>query len=427
VNILHVSNTDVAGGRFTGYYMQRSLDKSFNVEMAVWKKTSQSAHVHQIPPRHPLLRFVASGIMSVGDRAGLDGIQGSGGWMLPTREYFKRADVVHLHLIHGNANLSILSLPRLSRLKPVVWTIHDSWALTGGSEHPFECDRWLSGCQARCPHPRRTALFKHYTPYLHWRIKKRVYERSDIALVVASRWMEDRVHRSPLLNHLPCERIPFGVDLSVFKPSAKNECREKLGIPAGWRVIAFRDAGLASDRFKGMRWLMEALTAYEPAEPTCLLILQNGKGFEGLSPKYRVVTPGWLDGEDLAAALAAADVFVMPSVQEAFGLMAVEAMACGTPVVVFDGTALPDVIRAPLGGLSVPALDSGALMAAITRVLEDDELRSQLCVQARQLAEREYSAGLYVQRHIRLYENVIERHQRANQAINPDNHTALSK
>jgi len=75
-----------------------------------------------------------------------------------------------------------------------------------------------------------------------------------------------------------------------------------------------------------------------------LLILQDGKGFSALSPKYGVVTPGWIDGEDLAIALSAADVFVMPSIQEAFGLMAVEAMACGTPVIVFDGTALPGVI-----------------------------------------------------------------------------------
>jgi glycosyltransferase involved in cell wall biosynthesis len=222
--------------------------------------------------------------------------------------------------------------------------------------------------------------------------------------------MQDRIERSPLLRHLPCHRIPFGIDLEVFKPRSKIECRKKLGIALDHKVIAFRDVGLKSDRFKGMRWLMEALKIYEPQEPTCLLIFEDGKGFKILSPKYSVITTGWIDSENLAVALSAADVFLMPSIQEAFGLMAVEAMACGTPVIVFEGTALPDVIKSPLGGLAVPAMDSVALAGAIKLLLEDDDLRSKLGWQARKIAEREYAFPLYVQRHISLYEEVIERH-----------------
>ena len=415
MNILHISNTDLVGGRFTGYYMQQALGESHVVDMAVWKKTSKDPHVHPLPPNNPLLRTLAETVMSCGDRVGLDGILGSAGWGLPTRDYFKRADVVHLHLIHGHANLSVLSLPSLSRLKPIVWTIHDPWAITGGCEHSFECERWLTGCAGRCPHPRRRSLGEHYTPYVHWKIKKWVYQRAKMTLVVASRWMQQRVGRSPLLRHLPCRRIPFGIDLGVFVPRSKSECRAKLGIPADHKVIAFRGAGLASDRFKGMRWLLEALKTYEPQKPTWLLILADGKDFMALSPKYQIMNPGWVDGIDLAVALSAADVFLMPSIQEAFGLMAVEAMACGTPVVVFEGTSLPDVIESPLGGLAVPAMDSVALAAAITRLLSDDEYRNQLGTQARQIAEREYDVSLYADRHVRLYEEAICRHSLGDQ------------
>lgn len=411
MNILHINHTDLMGGRFNGYYMQQSLDKSCNVEMAVWNKTTQSTYVHRMPPDNPILRFFALNTMRLGVRVGLDGLTGYGGWVLPNRDYFKRADVVHLHLIHNHGNFSILSLPMLSRLKPVVWTIHDPWAMTGGCEHSFECDRWLTGCAPRCPHPRRRSLFQRYMPYLHWRIKKRVYQRADITLIVASQWMQDRIERSPLLRHLPCHLIPFGIDLEVFKPRSKIECRKKLGIALDHKVIAFRDIGLEyADRFKGMNWLMAALKIYEPQEPTCLLIFEDGKGFKILSPKYSVITTGWIDSENLAVALSAADVFLMPSIQEAFGLMAVEAMACGTPVIVFEGTALPGVIKSPLGGLAVPAMDSVALAGAIKLLLEDDDLRSDLGKQARQIAEREYAFPLYVQRHITLYEEVIERH-----------------
>lgn len=413
MNILHISNTDLIGGRFTGYYMQQSLDNSYNVTMAVWKKKSQSTHVHLTPPGNPLLRFMTLITMRIGVKFGLDGLTGYGGWGLPDRDYFKRADVVHLHLIHNHPNLSILSLPMLSRQKPMVWTIHDPWAMTGGCEHSFECDRWLTGCAPPCPHPRRKSLFQHYMPSLHWRIKKRVYQRAGVTLIVASQWMQDRVERSPLLRHLPCHQIPFGIDLEIFKPGSKIECRKKLGIPLDHKVIAFRHTGIESaDRFKGMSWLMEALNIYEPQEPTTLLIFEDGKAFKILSPKYSVITTGWIDGNDLAVALSAADVFVMPSIQEAFGLMAVESMACGTPVIVFEGTSLPDVINSPLGGIAVPAKDSAALAEAIKLLLDDEDLRSDMSKQARQIAEREYSFPLYVQRHINLYEEVIERHHR---------------
>jgi len=225
--------------------------------------------------------------------------------------------------------------------------------------------------------------------------------------------MQDRVQRSPLLSRSPCHLIPFGIDLGTFLPRSKAESRKKLGIWPNQKVIAFRDVGLG-DRFKGVRWLTEALQMYEPPEPTCLLVLQEGVAFRPLWPKYNVITPGWIDGEQLALALSAADVFLMPSIQEAFGLMAVESMACGTPVVVFEGTALPDVIKAPQGGLAVPAGDSVALAGAIQQLLSDDDLRDRLGKQARQIVEREYSLPLYVQRHVKLYEKVIEHHHRGN-------------
>lgn len=407
MNILHISNTDLAGGRFTGFYMQNLLSNKYSVEMAVWDKTAKYSHVHQIPPGNPVMRFVANVVMKVGGRLGLDGLTGSGGWLLPSRDYFKRANVVHLHLIHNSSNFSILSLPMLSRRKPVVWTIHDPWAITGGCEHSFECDRWMTGCAQRCPHPRRRSLLRHYMPYLHWRIKLWAYRRSNVTLVVASKWMRDRVAQSPLMKHFPCHLIPFGIDLAVFKQKNKIECRKNLGIPSNHKVIAFRDVGLKSDRFKGGWWLMEALKIYEPKEPTTLLIIEDGKAFRALLGKYSILLTGWIDGGELVDVLAAADIFLMPSIQETFGLMAVEAMACGTPVVVFDGTSLPDVIKAPLGGLAVPSRDSAALAEAIKLLLDDDELRVRLGKQARQIAEREYSSSLYVERHISLYEEVI--------------------
>ncbi|MDO9085186.1 MAG: glycosyltransferase [Anaerolineaceae bacterium] len=407
MNILHVNSTDLVGGRFTGYYMQQALKKNHTVEMAVWNRTKDNLNVYSMKPGN-WFRFPYIIIRKFEDKLGLEGLTGLAGWTLSNKDYFKRADIVHLHLIHDGPYFSPLSLPTLSRKKTLVWTIHDTWSFTGGCVYPFDCDRWLTGCAPRCPYPRRKSLFQHYMPALHWQLKKRVYQRSDITLVVASKWMHDRVKKSPLMQHLSCRLIPFGIDIETFRPYPKAEARKKLGIWPDQKVIVFRDVGIHGDRFKGMRYILDALMLYEPQEPTCLIILDNGRTFHSLWPKYNVNTLGWIDGEELAIALSAGDIFLMPSVQEAFGLMAVESMACGTPVVVFEGTALPDVIKSPQGGLTVPARDSVELAGAIMKLLTDDDLRERLGKQARQIVEKEYALSLYVQRHISLYEELIE-------------------
>ncbi|HUS70375.1 MAG TPA: glycosyltransferase [Anaerolineae bacterium] len=414
MNILHVSNTDLAGGRFTGYYMQQAVDDAdARIEMAVWEKESENPNVHQIRTPRPSLLWLVSAIgRRLDSWLGLEGLTGLGSLVMPFQPYFRHADVLHLHLIHNGAFFSMLALPAMSRLKPIVWTIHDCWPTTGMCVYPFDCERWLTGCAGRCPYPRGKSPFRYHIPALHWRIKQMVYKRTKATLVVASKWMQAHVQRSPLLRHLPCHLIPFGVDLETFAPRPKEACRTRLGIRPDQRVLAFRGTTLKTDRYKGMRWLKEALSLYEPRQPTCLLILDDGRDFVSLCPKYGLIDLRWTDGDRLVDALCAADLFLMPSIQEAFGLMAVESIACGTPVVVFDNTALPDVIKAPRGGLAVGAKDAAALAGAIDRLLEDNDLRLRLGQQGRQIAEQEYSLGLYVQRHLSVYEAAMERHRK---------------
>jgi Glycosyltransferase len=410
MNILHINYSDIIGARFTGYYMQQSLDSSYNVEMAVWEKLSQSSFVHPIPPSNSIIHKLTNFMMKLSSRIGFDRLFGYGGWLLAKTDYFKKADIIHIHLIHNFSNLSILSLPRICRLKPVVWTLHDPWAITGGCEHSFDCNRWLSGCSPRCPYPRAKSIFMHYEPYMHWRIKQAIYRKTDITLIIASQWMEDKIKKSPLVKHLNYRQIAFGIDLNIFIPKQKKDSRSKFDIPFHHKVIAFRDSGFKRDKFKGLRWLMEALEMYEPKSPTTLLILEDGEGFSVLSPKYNIVRTGWIDGENLVHALSAADIFVMPSIQESFGVMAVEAMACGTPVIVFEGTALPSVIQSPKGGLTVPSKDSKSLAYTIEKLLEDEQLRAKMGESARQLAESEYKLDVYVNKHILLYKEVIKRY-----------------
>jgi glycosyltransferase involved in cell wall biosynthesis len=335
-------------------------------------------------------------------------------WLaLPVTAFYQSADAVHLHLIQGG-DFSLLGLPLLTYLRPTVWTLHDPWVMTGHCVHPFGCERWLTGCGA-CPDLTITYPLWYDTTALLWRIKRWIFVHSDLTLVVASQWMREHVARSPLLAHLPCHLIPFGVDLQVFSPQDQATCRARLGIPPQARVLAFR-AGRPEDRFKGFPWLLEALKLWDPPEPTYLLVLQgNGRAAE-LQGKYHVLDLGWVNDEArVVQALGAADLFVMPSLAESFGLMAVEALACGTPVVGFDGTAMTEIVRPPRGGILVPSKDSVALAQAIDHLLRDDELRARMGREGRQIAEQDYSLQGYLERHLALYESLVEKRKEVNQ------------
>jgi glycosyltransferase involved in cell wall biosynthesis len=407
LRILHINYTDTVGQRFNGFRLSQKLKGSAVSEMAVWKKQSEETFVKQIPPNNRLAWLLWSRTMMLFSRFGLDRLVGFGGWILRKNSYFKSADIIHLHLIHNFSNFSIFSLPFISKLKPVVWTLHDPWAYTGGCEHSFDCNKWQNGCSVPCPHPRATSLFQKSAPNLHWKIKKYLYSKSTITLVVSSDWMLERVKKSPLMKDFDCIKIPFGIDLKQFKLLEKFKAKSKLGIPTNHKVIAFRDSGLKKDKFKGLRWLKDALEVYEVNEPTTLLIFEKGDDFKFLENKFNVICLGWIDGDELVTALSAADIFIMPSIQESFGLMAVESMACGTPVIVFEGTALPSIVKHGIGGIVIPLKDTKALAEGILNILNDNDLRLKMSAQARKIVEDNYNEDQYVESHIELYKKVI--------------------
>ena len=409
MNILHINYTDLAGGRFTGLYMNSVNENDVKIEIAVWNKKSDYTRVKLLPPKNKFIHFILNKFMLFASRLSFDGLLGSSGFLIENEDYFKKADVIHIHLIHGFSNFSILSLPRISRLKPVVWTLHDKWALTGGCEHSFECNKWINGCNLNCPHPRSKSIFNKQAPFFHWKIKKWIYSKINLNIVVASDWMNENVKKSSLLNHLPRKIIPFGIDIEKFKKKKNIDYKLIFGIPKLNKVIAFRNPGLKNDKFKGMKWLKKSLDLYEPDTPITLLIFEKLEGFEHLTKKYHVINLGWIDGEKLIQALCAADIFLMPSIQESFGLMAVEAMACETPVIVFDKTALPGVIKG--GGLSVEYKNSEKLKEAIQLLLDDSKLRRKISQDARILVEQKYNYSLYINRHIDLYKKALDKKQ----------------
>jgi glycosyltransferase involved in cell wall biosynthesis len=221
---------------------------------------------------------------------------------------------------------------------------------------------------------------------------------------VASRWMLDMARASPMAVGARLHYIPFGVDLSRFKPRDQAAAKARFGVLPDRVVVAAR--GFISP-YKGVTELAAALERIQT--PLCVLSLHDSGGFDRLIGRHQVIGLDWTDDEDaLIDAYAATDFFVMPSMGEAFGMMAVEAMACGKPVVVFEGTALPDVTFAPEAGIAVPMRDVQGLADAVQHLVDDAPDRLRRGKRARELAEQHYSAELYADRLTALYQAVAK-------------------
>jgi len=233
-----------------------------------------------------------------------------------------------------------------------------------------------------------------------------VMQRTNIHLVVASRWMESMVAESPILAHLPCTVIPFGLDRRDYKPLDKKACKQALGIPEDHFAVAFR--AVPYSPFKGVEYIEKALLNLSSSKPICLITFDSVGLVPNLARKFRIAELGWVnEPAKIAWALNAADVFLMPSIAEAFGLMAVESMACGTPVIVFEGTALPSVIQTPRGGIAVPSKDWKALKEALEALIKDTEFYESLVRNGLEIVSEEYTIDKYVGRHLDLYDQLI--------------------
>jgi glycosyltransferase involved in cell wall biosynthesis len=406
MNVLQVNYTDVMGHRFNGGALSSWLQShGHHAKQAVSvKKSASPESIPLVPARiSRVAESLAGRIGKVEDLLGVHNILYPQSFLLPFNQYFKDADVIHYHVIH-NQFFSYLALPWLTKKKPSVWSLHDPWALTGHCIHPRECEGWKTGCNP-CPHLDYPFALRWDTAAFNFKLKDFSYRNSKMHLVVASRWMQQLVEQSPLLQQFPLHLIPFGLNLNLFRPGDKLAARTRLDLSADRLVIGIR---ALEGAFKGFEFALKAIELL-PAELPVQILTCHRKGmFSRINGKFPVHELGEIEGDDaMVEFFNATDIHLMPSMAESFGMMAMEAAACGVPSVVFDGTPLPDICFAPQGGLAVPRADANALAHALYRLATDSGLRDGMGLKARELAEINYGFDRYAQSMLGVYQQAI--------------------
>jgi glycosyltransferase involved in cell wall biosynthesis len=356
-------------------------------------------------------RTVRRPLKAVTERMGLNELDGIGAYGLVHRDDFAAADLVHYHAIHGGW-FSYPAMPRATKAKPSVLTLHDLWPLTGHCSFSFECDRWRHGCGS-CPHPEVFPAIRRDATAVEWRVKDRVWAASSLSVVTPSAWLATIAAQS-MLGRFPVEVIPHGIDTDVFAPTDRATARAALRLPVDQPIVMFAASSVA-DRRKGSDLVLGAVDALAPTTRKALTVILMGGHGEAMSARLvdagcQVADFGYVASDRLQALLySAADVFVFPTRADNSPLVALEALACATPVVSFDVGGVAEMVRHGVTGLLAPAGDIGALTEHLTTLLEDTSLGAELGHQGRSMVIEEHNEPLAARRHLELYARVLDR------------------
>jgi glycosyltransferase involved in cell wall biosynthesis len=312
-------------------------------------------------------------------------------------------DIVNLHWVAEFVDMSAF-LKGLPRSMPVVWTLHDMNLMTGGCHYDGGCGRFTHQC-GRCPQL-GSAIELDLSRQIWQRKLSALASRAPgrLAFVANSDWLANEARRSTLLGQYPVRTIHYGLDTHIFRPGDRMQARAQLDIPQQARVVLFVADSIANRR-KGFSLLCEALAGL--AKLPDLFLVSLGYASPELDGEYAHRHLGHVgDDQELALIYNAADVFVIPSLEEAFGQTALEAQACGIPTVGFAVGGIPDIIQNKITGLLAPEGDIAALRNCIAELLFAPDRRADMGTNGRRLALEQFSLKIQARPYLDLYQSL---------------------
>ena len=252
-------------------------------------------------------------------------------------------DVVNLHWI-GDGFVAAEALSEFN--KPIVWTLHDMSAFTGGCYYSQECDRYTKSC-GNClilGHNKSWDLSRWV-----WQRKAKAWQNLKLTVVTRSKWLADSAKSSSLLKNSDIRVIPNGLDTGPYKPCDRQTARNILNLPQDRQLVLFGALNSTSNKRKGFPFLQQALkqlSNYEKSQNWEVIVVGASQPKEKLDIDLKTRYLGTLsDDISLALIYAAADVFVAPSVQDNLPNTVMKALAFGTPCVAFQIGGMPDLIE----------------------------------------------------------------------------------
>ncbi|MBL7781101.1 MAG: glycosyltransferase family 4 protein [Saprospiraceae bacterium] len=324
--------------------------------------------------------------------------------------WVQEADILHLHWVNQGF-LSVEGIRELSMLgKPVVWTLHDMWTFTGGCHYSGTCTHFQGAC-GNCPYLTRPSAGD--LSHRIWARKKEAYSPT-LRIVTCSEWLAETAKKSSLLKDMQVSSIPNPIDTQLYQPFYNDERRNfwrSKNLNPDIPKLLFVAMNVDEER-KGFRYFQESLQILKAQYPDFQLdIVVMGKAQqETLSTlPYPVHALGLIrEQAELTRIYGAADVFVIPSLEDNLPNTVMEALACGTPVAGFATGGIPEMAAHLEQGYIAPQRDSQALADGIYWILQRADM-SVLRRQAREKVEALYANAVVAAKYKAVYEDVLNR------------------
>jgi glycosyltransferase involved in cell wall biosynthesis len=318
------------------------------------------------------------------------------------------ADILHLHWTNQGF-LSTNNLRQLINLsKPIVWTLHDMWAFTGGCHYAGECEHFMHHC-GHCWMLRDPA--SKDLSYKGWVKKMHLFaDPKSIVFVTCSNWLADVARKSSLLQGYRIEAIPNPIDTNLFKPQDNIAARQKWKINSDAKIILFGAANIL-DRRKGISYLVTALNDlkqnYPGNGPVEIVVFGKNKSIDMTMMPFKVYELDTItDQQHLAELYSLADVFVSPAIEDNLPNTIMEALACGTPVVAFNTGGIPDMVDHLQNGYLAQFKSATDFAAGINHVLYAANTQ-QLSDNARNKVLQNFTNEIVAEKYISLYKSII--------------------
>ena len=309
-------------------------------------------------------------------------------------------DVLHLHWVAKFIDTTSF-FQSLTAQQVVVWTLHDMNAFTGGCHFTGGCQQFVQGC-GHCPQLPQPAA--NDLSSVGFAIKQNALRNINLHVVTASCWMSDQAKQSPIFAHAKSfRRIPYGLPLDQYTPVDRLKARQQLGLDPDAFVFAFGAADIENKR-KGAKLLLDGLQQVADLPNVQGLVLGGGELPKTSTPLPPLRSLGFIKEVDRRVMVySACDAFVLPSTQDNLPLTGLEVLASGTPIVGFNCSGVPDIVRpGETGLLAEPdnAMDLGNQLRYLAE--HSDEARRMGTI-ARQVALAEYGDKREADDYIKLY------------------------
>lgn len=308
-------------------------------------------------------------------------------------------DIIHLHWICGNF-ISFRDFEFLRKYR-LVWTLHDSWAFTGGCHIPYECKGYMSGCENCNRIMSRVAKAQL--------LNKRKNYPEDITIVTPSKWMMECALKSAIFFDKKVVTVPNLIFTHEYKPISLLTAREIINLDLEKKYILFGAVNSTSDSNKGFNYVQKALKKlYDSGylrNEIRLIVFGGNEPAEKIDFGYKAIYKGVVN-DDIALNIlySAADVMLVPSKSENFPNVVLESMSSGTPCVAFKVGGIPEIIEHKVNGYLAKPFDIDDFSNGIKYILNDN---GDIASKAREKIVNNYSDEIIAAKYIDLYKKII--------------------